>query len=655
MNKFLLMSFAAGSASVGAVAMYDDPVNLQAVTPGVLQIGHSNISGTSKAGFFQGNGSLLTNLNGASINSGIITLTGTSSTYIIRGSNNSGDANASGVIGLANSPTGVTYGGWFESKSNAGRALFGYASGTAGATYGVYGVASGNGGRAMFGLANNATGNTYGGWFQSNSPDGIGLYGRNVTGGIGIRAESSGLALEVNGRAQFNGFTGVNRSTGHGSNEVFGIGSNLATWTGTYVTTPTGGLPYYGYYNVEADAYTYLSGSTWRLYNNGTRLSITADGSATFAGGSGSNSSLIVNNPGTGNGVEVNLTNAASTSPAIDVTNAGIGSGVNIVLANASNGARGVNVQQTGVGPGVFATSAGGTGAWGITSSISAAGVLGDNSSGEAVVGRNSGTAGVGSVVGRNDGIGGYGVRGFATKDDAIGVLGQHGISGGLNGFAVRGNVTTTNGTGIGVYGSATGASQYALYGNGRFAASGTKSFLIDHPRDPANKMLAHYCTEGNQPLNAYSGNATTDGTSSVWVSLPEYVEDINRDFRYQLTVIGDFAQAIIGSEVKNGKFQIKTSKPNVKVSWRVEGVRNDNFVQEMGAPDEIQKPANWKGKYLNPEYFNVREDKGIFYLPPSSQPLLSEQGIQPVNTQRTTKKRVVTEEPAPMKRGSKR
>lgn len=213
MNKFLLMSFVAGSTTVGAVAMFDDPVNLQASTPGVLQVGHSNISGTSKAGMFQGNGSLLTNLNGASINSGIITLTGTSSTYMIRGSNNSGAANASGVIGLANSPTGITYGGWFESKSSSGRALFGYASGTAGATYGVYGVASGNGGRAVYGLANNATGNTYGGWMQSNSPDGVGLYARNIAGGIGLRAESLGTALQVLGNSTFTGNVGIGTDT----------------------------------------------------------------------------------------------------------------------------------------------------------------------------------------------------------------------------------------------------------------------------------------------------------------------------------------------------------------------------------------------------------------------------------------------------------
>jgi hypothetical protein len=41
----------------------------------------------------------------------------------------------------------------------------------------------------------------------------------------------------------------------------------------------------------------------------------------------------------------------------------------------------------------------------------------------------------------------------------------------------------------------------------------------------------------------------------------------LNRDFRYQLTVIGTFAQAIVVTEIANGSFSIKTDKPNVKVS----------------------------------------------------------------------------------------
>ena len=76
----------------------------------------------------------------------------------------------------------------------------------------------------------------------------------------------------------------------------------------------------------------------------------------------------------------------------------------------------------------------------------------------------------------------------------------------------------------------------------GDFTASGVKAFTIDHPLDPENKMLRHFAVESNEVLNSYSGNATTDASGKVVVKLPDYFEAINKDFRYQLTVIGSFA-----------------------------------------------------------------------------------------------------------------
>jgi len=59
----------------------------------------------------------------------------------------------------------------------------------------------------------------------------------------------------------------------------------------------------------------------------------------------------------------------------------------------------------------------------------------------------------------------------------------------------VLGQVASSSGYGVyGVASAATG-SPYALFGNGNFAASGTKSFRIDHPSDPLNKYLLHYCS----------------------------------------------------------------------------------------------------------------------------------------------------------------
>lgn len=217
----------------------------------------------------------------------------------------------------------------------------------------------------------------------------------------------------------------------------------------TAIQKPAAGLLVY---DVDDQAFYYYKGEYgWVMLLNqldkGFDIPYSAAGSIvgnlfslTQLSNTGGNVSLAINNTGNtqpvlklahgGAGTAINaaITYPASTSEIANFANAGIGSGVRIQLTNASNGARGLDVLQNGVGPGVFATSAGGNAVWGITSSISAAGVIGDNTFGEAVVGRNRGGNGVGAVVGRNDSSG-YGVRGFNTKT-GIGVLGQTGISG---------------------------------------------------------------------------------------------------------------------------------------------------------------------------------------------------------------------------------
>jgi hypothetical protein len=70
--------------------------------------------------------------------------------------------------------------------------------------------------------------------------------------------------------------------------------------------------------------------------------------------------------------------------------------------------------------------------------------------------------------------------------------------------------------------------------------------------------------------MNIYNGNVVTDGNGDAVVQLPDWFEALNRDFRYQLTVIGQFARAIVASEVSKQRFTIKTDQPNVKVSWQV-------------------------------------------------------------------------------------
>jgi hypothetical protein len=137
-------------------------------------------------------------------------------------------------------------------------------------------------------------------------------------------------------------------------------------------------------------------------------------------------------------------------------------------------------------------------------------------------------------------------------------------------------------------------------------------SFKIDHPLDPAEKYLYHSFVESPDMMNIYNGNVTTDAQGNAIVTMPDWFEALNRDFRYQLTVIGTFAQAIVATEMANGSFSIKTDKPNVKVSWQVTGVRQDAWANAHRIPVEQLKPEKERGSYLHPELFGAPEEKSI-------------------------------------------
>jgi hypothetical protein len=271
-------------------------------------------------------------------------------------------------------------------------------------------------GPGVAGTANTAVGvygtslATHGVWGVSVTAANAGVLGRNdVANGFGVWGQSFGGGIGVYGTSQ----------TGNAAQ--FDI-TNAAS-TGDAIRVNQSGL----------------GRGVYSLINNTSNI-VAAVRGETNGGGYG----IFGQATGNGNAGFFQISNPASFSSVMNVTTNGIGSGITVQLTNASNGARGLDVLQAGVGPGVFATSAGGNAVWGITSSISAAGVIGDNTFGEAVVGRNRGGNGVGAVVGRNDSSG-YGVRGFNTKD-GIGVLGQTGISGGTGVGGRFENVNAANG-----------------------------------------------------------------------------------------------------------------------------------------------------------------------------------------------------------------
>jgi hypothetical protein len=126
---------------------------------------------------------------------------------------------------------------------------------------------------------------------------------------------------------------------------------------------------------------------------------------------------------------------------------------------------------------------------------------------------------------------------------------------------------------------------------SGSLSVGGTKNFKIDHPLDPDHKFLYHASVESSEMMNIYAGNVTTDAHGDAVVELPAWFQALNRDFRYQLTVIGQFAQAIVAQEIENNRFTIKTDKAEVKVSWQVTGVRHDAYAEAHPLQVEVNKP----------------------------------------------------------------
>ena len=142
--------------------------------------------------------------------------------------------------------------------------------------------------------------------------------------------------------------------------------------------------------------------------------------------------------------------------------------------------------------------------------------------------------------------------------------------------------------------------------------AKGGGTFKIDHPLDPKNKYLVHSFVESPEMMNIYSGNATTDANGYVTVTLPKYFEAANKDFRYQLTSIGSFSQAIIKEKVNGNKFVIQTSTPGVEVSWQITAVRSDKFANENRIVPEKEK--EFKGTYLHPKLYGAGTEQSETY-----------------------------------------
>lgn len=482
---------------------------------------------------------------------------------------------------------------------------------------------------AVFSATNTiATGLLHGivGRTSSTTQNATGVYGEGLafeglTSGVQGWATNSLLGTGVVGIGAANG--GYFRSELGIGNGVIGTSANSIGVYGESNTNfgvlgrATGGTGVYGEGGSHGGSFSGSSFGVYGLSSSGTGIF----GQGGTHGGSFFGSDFGVYGSGTTNGIGVYGTSSN-----------GIG------LFGTSTNGDGIEGHSTGVNKsGVWGHNDRSDGVGVSGSSLGGKGVSGTSTNGDGVVGATN-AANKSGVWGRNDAFGGVGVFGSSTNSigvrgttnsaDAYAVYGSNTATstlGGIGGQTVFGGLTRP----VGVYGATADAArgvavlgransggqfsnQYAGYfeGNVRvtadFSVGGDKNFMIDHPSDPANKYLIHSCVESNDRMNVYNGNITTDAGGDATVELPGYFAALNVDYRYQLTVIGQFAQAIVSSEITDNRFSVKTDRPNVKVSWQVTGVRNDAYAKAHPMQVEVEKQAHEKGTYTHPELYGL-------------------------------------------------
>ena len=213
-----------------------------------------------------------------------------------------------------------------------------------------------------------------------------------------------------------------------------------------------------------------------------------------------------------------------------------------------------------------------------------------------------------------------YGVDGRSFN--SIGVYGQSYTSGGMWGLGpyigVQGNSTGSDPNRQAVRGdNSGGADGYAglFYGNAWVAGTLYKNagaFRIDHPLEPADKVLYHSFVESPDMKNIYDGVVRLDANGAAEVELPAWFEALNGDFRYQLTAIGAPSPGLhVAREVAGNRFAIAGGAPGSRVSWQVTGIRHDPYAVAHRIPVEEDKPAEARGTFIFPEGHGATREEG--------------------------------------------
>jgi hypothetical protein len=485
--------------------------------------------------------------------------------------------------------SGRAYGLWGQSASPDGHGIYGYSSATTGDARGVYGVGESNSGGGVYGIANAPAGLTYGVYGVSRSTSGTGVRGNaiatsGITYGGKFRTDSpDGYGVLSEGRLRVD----HNSTTDKATLRLHELEADFARLEFTNTNAARK-------WQIAGLIGATVADDRLNFWNSGVGdiLSIRGDGT------------VVATNPSTADYAFALHGIISSASPGA----------FSAAVRGQNNGTGGYGIgvwgSQDGSGWGVYGTSVSGIGVYGYASATSGTtyGVYGvfNSTSGAGVYGLASATSGSPN-----------GVYGVSRSTSGTGVFGVASAASGAA-FGVGGVTYSTASSSYGVIGGEpSGGAGHAVFANGTLAATGTKSFQIDHPLSPETHYLNHFCTEGPEPYNVYRGTVVLDANGEAWVQLPDYFEAINRDPSYHLTAVGaPMPNLHVAVKIQNNRFKIAGGAPGKEVSWRVEAIRNDLWVQRYGYQTEQEKEDAIKGKYLSPELYGQPKERGIHYRP---------------------------------------
>ena len=517
---------------------------------------------------------------------GVITAGASGNAAAVRGLDHSGGGGSSGLLGLTANGYGVR---------GVASAAGGYGvSGSATTSYGVIGGSSS--GVGTYG------GSTSGAGVQGVSSSGYGVQASSVSNAavyasasnnsttnaaiVGTNTDTGGSATGVLGlTASGYGVRGVASANGYGvqgvSSSSYGVVGSSTSGVGVYGSAAASGATIAGVYGTNSNSFgigvlgTTTSGYGVRGDASGTSgygLTGTASGSSgigVLASVSGAATAVKGQTSGTGRAAVFSQSNAASAANAVEIMTTGTGAALNIThptITTATtpyvNGA-GVLINDQGginsVAINAFGLRVGGANVNGVTNAVSI------EATGRVAASTASSQAVFAAAFG---------------SDPSFGAL-----------------------TAIATGGTYAGRFLGPVIIQGSLAKS-AGSFKIDHPLDPANKYLSHSFVESPDMMNVYNGNVTLDAQGEATVSLPDWFEALNRDFRYQLTSLGAFMPLFIKEKVSGNKFRIGGGMPGGEASWQVTGIRHDAYADAHRIPiEEAKEPAN-RGQYLTPAVF---------------------------------------------------